>query len=243
MDFAELQDPKDQLLVSFFKDLTEELPLFGSLWSGLGLAYIGIGDYASAIDAFQLQLSVDPDEPLAYVNIAESYFGMREFERAIEYFKLANDHCNVLQFSIQIGRCYFQLKEYDTALQYFLQAKNEDPIYATYVLPDIVHVFKMQDRLDEARAYVREHLRRVPDDFIAMEELIGLLDPVRDADEMKEWCYTAITAIDYEIVQFFDFIIPFCYYNDCADLGIELCQNYFEDPSMKGCIALTVPAA
>lgn len=236
VDFAESQDPKDQLLVAFFKDLTEELPLFGSLWSGLGLAYIGIGDYASAIDAFQLQLSVDPDEMLAYVNIAESYFGMREYERAIEYFNLANEHYEMLQFNIQIGRCYFQLKEYDTALQYFLQAKKEDTIYATYVLPDIVNVFKVQGRLDEARAYVREHIRRVPDDFIAMEELIGLLDPVRDIEEMKELCYTAITVMDYEIVHFFDFIIPFCYFNDCPDLGIELCQNYFEDPSLKGCV-------
>ena len=224
VDFAELQDPK------------EELPLFGSLWSGLGLAYIGTGDYASAIDAFQLQLSVNPDESLAYVNIAESYFGMRDYERAIEYFNLANEHCQMLQFSIQIGRCYFQLRDYDKAMRYFLQAKNEDPIYATYVLPDIVNVFKVQGRLDEARAYVREHLRRVPDDFIAMEELIGLLDPVRDAEEMKELCYTAITAMDYEIVHFFDFIIPFCYFNDCPDLGIELCQNYFEDPSLKGCV-------
>lgn len=222
--------------MAFFKDLTEELPLFGSLWSGLGLAYIGTGDYASAIDAFQLQLSVDPDEPLAYVNIAESYYGMREYERAIEYFNLANEHCQMLQFYIQIGRCYFQLKDYDKAMRFFLQAKNEDPIYATYVLPDIVNVFKVQGRLDEARAYVREHLRRVPDDFVAMEELIGLLDPVGDAEEMKELCYTAITAMDYEIVHFFDFIIPFCYFNDCPDLGIELCQNYFEDPSLKGSV-------
>ncbi|MBR4918230.1 MAG: tetratricopeptide repeat protein [Bacteroidales bacterium] len=236
VDFAEMQDPKDQLLVAFFKELTEELPLFGSLWSGLGLAYIGTGDYASAIDAFQLQLSVDPDEMLAYVNIAESYFGMREYERAIEYFNLANEHYEMLQFNIQIGRCYFQLKEYDKAMRYFLQAKNEDTIYATYVLPDIVNVFKVQGRLDEARAYVREHLRRVPDDFVAMEELIGLLDPVRDIEEMKELCYTAITVMDYEIVHFFYFIIPFCYFNDCPDLGIELCQNYFEDPSLKGCV-------
>lgn len=232
VDFADTGEPQRRLLVDFFKVMTEEMPLSGSLWSGLGLAYVGIGDFANAIDAFQLQLSVDNNDVFAYVNIAESYYGMEDYEHAIEYFELANKSSDVLQFNVQLGRCYFKLKDYDKAMRYFMTARDEDPVYATYVTPDIVKVFKIQGRFDEARAFLRDHLQKVPQDFIAIEELIDVLNPDHDDEEIKELCYTAINLMDNNLYPFFDFIVQYCCYNNYPDLGIELCENYLDDPSL-----------
>ena len=179
-----------------------------------------------------LQLSVDDNDVFAYVNIAESYYGMEDYEHAIEYFELANKSSDVLQFNVQLGRCYFKLKDYDKAMRYFMTARDEDPVYATYVTPDIVKVFKIQGRFDEARAFLRDHLQKVPQDFIAIEELIDVLNPDHDDEEIKELCYTAINLMDNNLYPFFDFIVQYCCYNNYPDLGIELCENYLDDPSL-----------
>lgn len=232
IDFPNLQQADCQLLVSFFKSLTEELPLCSSLWSALGLAYINANDFLQATEAFHFQLSIDDEDVLAYVNLAESYYGQKEYTQALEYFKIANQKCNILQFNIQIGKCHYHLHEYEKALESFLMARDEDPIYAAYVTSDIIRVFKAQGKFDEARAYLKNHLQKNPQDLIAMEELIGLLNPEKDAEAIKELCYTAINNMDSDLYQFFDFFVSYCYFNDCPDLGIELCENYYDDPSL-----------
>ncbi len=236
VDFADTEEPKGELLIDFFKKLTEEMPLFGSLWSGLGLAYINMNDYVHAIEAFQFQLSIDDQDMMAYVNIAESYFGLEDYPKAIEYFKIANDNCDILQFNVQLGRCYYKLRDYDTAMRYFLKARDEDRVYAAYVTPDIVRVFKIQGRFDEARAFLRDHLQRFPQDLLAMEEMIDLLNPETDTEEIKELCYTSINMMDNDLYQFFSFIVQYCYFNNCPDLGLELCENYVDDPSLSDSI-------
>lgn len=235
IDFSDKKEPKGQFLVGFFKKLTEEMPLFGSLWSGLGLAYINVNDYAHAIEAFQLQLSIDDQDMAAYVNIAESYFGMEEYSKAIEYFTIANENSGI-PFYTEMGRCYFKLGDYENAMHYFLRAYEEDRAFNTYMNPDIIRVFKIQGRFDEARAFLRAHLQHFPQDFVAIECLLDLLNPESDAEEVKELCYTAINMMDSDLYQFFSFIVQYCYINNCPDLGVELCENYIDDPSLSDSI-------
>ncbi len=232
--FLSFQTEEDRRLVDFFKVLTEEMPLNPSLWNGLGLAYLCAGDYPNANDAFQFQLSIDDNDPMAYANIAEAYFAMSDYPRAIEYFTKAADNCEVMQFNYPLGTCYYELKDFDKALRFFLKAYEEDPVYAWYVSHDIVRVLNVQGRYDEARKFLRGHLQKSPQDVVATEDLIDLLDPGCDTDEILELCYTVLhDAADSECCDFFYFIVSYCYYNHCTDIGLKLLENFRDAPYLQ----------
>lgn len=220
------------VLVDFFKEMTDRFPLKAPLWNGLGVAYVMRSDFKNALDAFHFQTSLDPDDAFAYANIAEAYFGSGDYKQAVEYFKLANAKSENVQFNPQLGRCYIQLKEYDTAMEYLLKARNEHPLLEAYVVSDVVHILKIQGKFDDARAYLRDFLQKSPDDIFAIQDMIDLLNPVKDAEEIKELCYTAINAMEYNHIQFFDFIVQYCYLNECPDIALELCENYLDDPDL-----------
>jgi len=42
--------------------------------------------------------------------------------------------------------------------------------------------------------------------------------------------------MDNDLYQFFSFIVQYCYFNNCPDLGLELCENYVDDPSLSDSI-------
>ncbi len=231
IDFHSLFGQQNGILTLFYERMTKEMPLCGSLWSGLGLSYMNRGDYENALEAFQFQLSLDEEDSVAYVNLAEAYFGSEDYLRAIEYFNIAKEKCEVLQFNIQIGRCYFHLQDYEAAMRYFLQAQENDPLYS-YVTTDITHVFRAQGKFDEARAYLRLQLQNDPQNINAIEELIDLLNPQKDENEIRTLCRTALQIENISKYSFLHFFVFYCCHTEGDDLGIEICSDYLHDPDV-----------
>ncbi len=232
IDFQGMFMPQSNVLVEFFSKMTEELPMCGSMWSGLGLAYMSRNDYPHAIEAFQFQLSLDEDDSVAYVNLAEAQSASGDCENALHNFEIAKEKCDLLQFNIQMGRCYYNLKDYDNAMRCFLMAKQEDPMFS-FVISDIVSVFKAQGKFEEARAYLRDELRKDPHNIEAIEELIDLLNPQKHTEEIKDLCFAALNTDSYPKFSFLSYFVFYCCHTDGADLGIEICSDYMDDPDLS----------
>lgn len=222
---------QSNIIIDFYTRLTEELPMCGALWSGLGLAHMNHNDFERAIDAFQFQLSLDEEDSSAYINLAEAQSAAGNYNEALDNFIVAREKCNVLEFNVQIGRCYYNMHDYEAALYYFLKTTPDDPMYA-FVPSEVVRVFKAQGKFDEARAYLRNQIDKDPQNVDAIEELIDLLDPQKHADEIRGLCANAISSEFNPKYGFLSFFAYYCCHTEGADLGIEICSEYIDDPDV-----------
>lgn len=240
LDFSLAKEDKFECLIEFFTAMTDELPLSSNMWCGLGLANLNAEKYEQAIEAFQFQTSIDEKDPFAYVNLGEAYFALSDYESAAENFKNANEKCDQFQFNVQIGRCLVKMGRHDEALQYFINATELDPFYLMRYT-EIVKTFKDLGKIDEARAFLRLHISECPNDDKALEELLGLLDPEKDSDEMLELCDKIRDSYD-NTFDFLDFITRFSYINDYPDFGLHFCNQYFDDETVTDSIGYFVAA-
>lgn len=227
LDFSLTKEDKYENLIEFFTAMTDELPLSSNMWCGLGLANLNAEKFEQAIEAFQFQTSIDEKDPFAYVNLGEAYFALNDYESAAENFKTANEKCDQFQFNVQIGRCLVKMGRHDEALQYFINANELDPFFLMKYT-EIVKTFKDLGKIDEARTFLRLHVSECPNEDKALEELLGLLDPEKDMDEMLEICDKLRDSYE-EVIDFLDFITRFCYINDYPDFGLYFINQYFDD--------------
>ena len=231
IDFHNIHHSQKNDLVAFFMAMTDEMPMCASLWSGLGIAYMNNDQFDQASEAFEFQISLDSDDPIAYVNLAESKFESGKYRDAVKNFKIANAKCEVVQFNIQIGRCYYRMQDYDNAMKYFTKAHQDDPLF-NFVILDIVNVFKAQGRFDEARTYLRDYLKKQPDDMDAIESLIELLSSEKDEEEIRDLCFAALHQSHPITYSFLFFFSCHRYRISAPDLAIEICKEYMEDEDL-----------
>lgn len=222
---------QSNIIIDFYSRLTEEMPMCGSIWSGLGLAYMNHSDFDQAVEAFQFQLSLDEDDSSAYINLAEALSAAGKYEEALHYFETAREKCNVLDFNLQIGRCYYNMQDYDNALFFFLQTKEDDPMYV-FVPSEVVRVLKAQGKFDEARAYLRNQLEKDPQNIDAIEDLIDLLDPQKHTEEIRQLCDMALNSEFNPKYGFLSFFVFYCCHTEGADLGIDICIQFVDDPDI-----------
>lgn len=246
IDFQDFFYPNDHILIKFFQMLTDELPMCASLWSGLGLTYMACSKFDEAIDAFQFQLSLNENDVVCYMNLAEAYFEMGRYEEALQNFNQVSEKCDWLPVNFQKGNCYFEMGDYDQALDHFMQVMESDPMYYG-IIPSVVKVFERQGRYDEARAYLKMKLDDDPSRTELIPFLIELLDPHQDEELVRQLLNQAIQADEfpeqafiyngqtsgsmkafndsplYSILHFFT---VYCYKYKAPDLGIEILEEY-----------------
>ena len=231
MDFLPLLSPTKQIVTEFFLRLTEEFPMCATLWGGLGLTYMNSNDFAHAIEAFQFQLSLDEENAVAYINLADAQFAAGDYTAAARNYITAQEKSDMPHLPLQIGRCYFQLGDYDAAMASFLQLQKQD-FMGNFATVDIVKTFKAQGKYDEARAFLRNMVKEDPQNMDALEELIYLLDPVKDNEEIRDICFMGMHNEDYPKYAFLHTFVVFCCDNGAYDLGIEVCAEYEDDPDL-----------
>lgn len=232
--------------VEYFKDMTEIMPLVSSFWEGLGRAYLIRGDfklcyddYANALASFQYQQSLDEDSATVVPYIADAYFGMKEYRKAISCYEMVVKANPDLDLDFDLGRCYLGLNEYTTALHYFLKALHQDtgPVLTILIIEYVVDILTTLDKYDEARAFLRKCLATLKDGTpVTIRELITLLKPAADYEELHELCLKAIELsleTDNDLHFFFTFIVVYCYEEDCPDLGLELCTRHSDHASLQ----------
>lgn len=222
-------------LITFFQRLSEELPMSWEIWDGLGFAYMCSEEFDKAAEAFEFQISLDINEPVAYANLAEAQYAGKQYKEAIQNYRAAASRFKSLSFDVQIGRCYLRMHDYDQALKHFTSVHEDDPLYHV-VFHEIADVFKEQGKFDEARAYLRNHLQKDPINVDAILALLDILHPDTDEAEIRDLCFIALHRDkDPDLYVLFD-IVDCLYHADAPDLGIELCQEFFDNENLKNIV-------
>lgn len=228
IDFQDFLQTKDHILIQFFQRLTDELPMCASLWSGLGLSYLACSEYEQAIEAFHFQHSLDENDPVCLLNLADANYELGYYEEALLNFNAVSEKCDWLMVSFQKGNCYFQMKDYQSALNNYMQVLEIDPMYVG-AITHIVKTFKVQGKYDEARAYLRMKYEENPEQLEVIQQLIELSDPEKDIDYIRELSVAALNAQEIPEHAYLHFFTTYCCSNNAADLGIEVVKDFLTD--------------
>jgi len=105
----------------------------------LGDAFVKKGMLKNAIDTFQRAQKVKKSDVAAYYKLANVYYNLKDYQKAIEEYKKSLDYVieHPLRLSIftRIGYSYFILGNYDEAKKYLTLAFLADPLGENRALP------------------------------------------------------------------------------------------------------------
>ncbi|MFX1368262.1 MAG: tetratricopeptide repeat protein [Promethearchaeota archaeon] len=97
----------------------------------MGLIHILIGEQTLAVVAFDLAISVKPDDSRAYCNKAEAYLTMGSFEEALEAategLKIVNSNADLWTKKARSLESLFKIDEAIVAYNEALKLNSEDP--------------------------------------------------------------------------------------------------------------------
>ncbi len=232
VDFQGVFGINQHQVLLFYERMTKILPMNGSIWNGMGLAFMNFGRFKEAQESFQFQLSLDENDITGYCSLAEAYFSEGEYQKSIDNFKEAQSHGDPDSYAIQLGRCYYHLQKYEEAMSYFLQIQEDDPMYA-FVVIDIVRVLKAQCKFEEARTFLRGRIKNNPSNMDAVEELVDLLDPERDSEEVLSLSRRLLQDDEVPLYAYLYFFTNYCCRTESEDLGIKFLFSYLNDPDVE----------
>lgn len=114
-------------LIRTLRDLGENEHAVRSRWA-LALDYLGTqfssrGDFANALEVFQMALAIKPDDPFIYVNQGNAYGNRGDLNNAIRSFQnaLASDSTNVMALT-NLGTAYAQQRNTEAAIAAYNKA-------------------------------------------------------------------------------------------------------------------------
>ena len=142
-------------------------------------------DYAGARRAFEASLLLNPRDPRAYNNLANSYLNGAEPKRAIELLTQAINldpkHVSVV-ILINMGRAHFVLGDNDAAIEWYLKGLEADPnLNPAYPYLPIAYSLKGDDA--KARAALADFRRIAPEFSLAKQKRPNSSNPAA----YREW--------------------------------------------------------
>ena len=113
---------------------------------------------------------------------------------------------------------------------HYYRLAYQDTAMHTFVIPDIVRLLLAEGKVAEARTFLLRNFEEMPQELPIMEELLNLLSPEKNHDEMKQLCNIAISASE-DPAEFFNFLTHYCCDNEYYEFGIEICEEnlFLED--------------
>lgn len=212
------------------KKMLETSPLSGDLWGELAIFYAMNKRYSDAIEAFQYQLVLQPDNHFVYYHVGECYLEISDCRKALENFLCAKELSHSLEYNAMIGHCYFELAQYDLALEYLLKTPVDSFGYYA-ACRDAVKIFSTRGNWESVRQVLFENLQVMPDDMSDLEELLPLSDPEKDREALLDICLPAIDAAR-DIVLVFRRLMSLCCQNGHYDLGLDICGKFASEPKL-----------
>jgi predicted O-linked N-acetylglucosamine transferase (SPINDLY family) len=151
--------------------------------SNLGSSLNSIGHNQAAFSIFQKAIKIDPNEPMAWYNAANTLCDTGEYEESLTYYersiKLNSQYCPAL---INYGKALFELKRYSESLTFYDEALriNQDSLDC---LINKGAALKELKRYDEAIAHYDKALNLKPDYAEGWSNKGNVLNELKRYDE------------------------------------------------------------
>ncbi len=145
----------------------------GQASRNLGEAYMGSGDYTSALKELLKAETLTPDDPFLHYDLGLTYLAKRSTDLAIQHFKKAVElKPDYTPAKNSLGVAYMVKKDWDMAISIFKEITG-DLLYATPQFPltnlGVVHYNKKEYLL--AQKYYRQALKIDPNSIKAWRGL------------------------------------------------------------------------
>jgi tetratricopeptide (TPR) repeat protein len=141
-------------------------------WIGLGNLKNYIRDYQGAIAAYQKCLEIDPSNPVANVNIADTYEKkLKDFPKAEEYYKKAidNNPTNPDLYNRLARLYYLKMERPVDAEKTFLEGLEKTNNYPD-LLVGLINFYDKQNRTEDKIKYIKILLELYPDNQLYQQE-------------------------------------------------------------------------
>jgi Flp pilus assembly protein TadD, contains TPR repeats len=125
-------------------------------YNGLGVSYDLLGEFSSAVQAYEAALNLNPNLAYVYNNLGYSYLLQKKFDLAIKAFQqaLSLDQGN-RQYHNNLALAYGKQGKYDLAFNEFKRAGNEEKAHR-----HMAQLFNQKPGMYSAETLVAENLPR-----------------------------------------------------------------------------------
>lgn len=181
-------------------------------YNNLGCALLKLRRVEEAVKPLLQAIELDPErEPLPYMNLAECYTLLGEYDKAIEMNrKVLQFRPNAERIKEDIAKLYMKKGEYDKAIAYYkkrikaitgkyagnsrlqmlwngMDVQDEDQLLSLYC--DIADVYRQAGRQEQAEAYYDKVIKRWKNPLktkISCEHLADIAEYYRDKGELEK---------------------------------------------------------
>lgn len=145
--------------VSIHTGIIDKDPYAWLAWYNLGRAYIGLGLYEKAMEAFEYVMAIDEHFDLVYRDAADLYYRMEAFEKAISMFEIAHEKSGGYEdYSFRIGLCHERLNNFKSARFQYRKATRQDP-FMHEAFFRIGETYRLEERLEPALVNYKKALQ------------------------------------------------------------------------------------
>ena len=122
----------------------------------IALYYEKEKEYDKAIEYIEKAIALEPERPHLYFNASGFYMDIDDYETALEYAKLSDEHGSDWAVNNRIGVCYDWLGDQDMALEYYLKSieKEENVDGSNY--KNAGDIYYSREEYEEAVEYFRQ---------------------------------------------------------------------------------------
>lgn len=130
---------------------------YSSAYNNMGWAYVNLGRYQLAIHYLELAIGTNGGSPTYHelVNLGDAYQGLKQYERAVEYYQQANHD--------------------------FQTEAESLPPHGFYGLAE---TYQLMERDEEALEVYRKILEIVPSDYLSLINIMDIYSARGDADSL-----------------------------------------------------------
>ncbi len=147
------------------QQIIEQDPYAYLAWYNLGQAFMGLGLYQQAIEAYDFVMVIEDQFQAAYASTARAYYQLEDYSTALSYYQeaLLIDEPDE-EIYTDMGLCYFQLEQLSQAINHFTAAIHIDDTHhkAFYHLGKC---YEWSQYVNKAASYYQRALYLSSDDF------------------------------------------------------------------------------
>lgn len=183
-------------------------------------------DYAGASAIYEKLIKIEPNNPAFYQNLSFTQIQSEKYDDAIKTLDRIEEQLGIIdEVSLQKQKLYLRLGKFDKALQEAEKLKKSDENNPRYY-QNIVELYIMNNKFNEAKTVLEETLQRFPDDSYAIFGLAEMYRKQNDKDKLAEVLKKIFTNpkadIDGKISYLLPFIKDITEKNNYKDLALEL---------------------
>ena len=213
--------------LAFADRLCREFPLIKQIWMVTGSLYATNNQHAEALQCFEFANSIEP-EALLYYAIAQANCHLGNYEKTLDYCRLATEISNENTANVLMGRALRKLHRYEDSLLHILKADEKDIDFPA-AFSELVETLSAMGRMDEIPDFIDRFYQA---ENLTLEKLEWVLDCLSldrpDGIEYRQLCLAAADQFKSG-TDYCAWMTEFCYLVHTPKVALDILETHYTD--------------